>query len=120
MTPCPKCGSIEQRIHGTLNEVAFVKRWRVFGRLVPRVRARAMELSCYHCNATFRLAANGAVELTPLQTAYEQLQVIRGELKGLAENAARGTGRESSDEDKPLARANVARPAADPRVKRRT
>lgn len=116
MTGCPKCGSIELRAHGSRVHVAFVKQWRWFGPLVPRITPVAVDASCANCLYAFTVRESGISE-APLQTAHDQLREIQAGLK--AAKATQGTGRNSSDEDKPQARPMQARPAPDPRVKRR-
>ena len=112
MTCCPKCGCTELRVHGTRAEVAFVRRWWV-GRMVARIRGRAVDVSCGDCLFAFVVRESGITE-APVQTAYDNLKAAQNGLRA----PALATPKDDADEPRRQVRA-VPRPAPDPRVRRR-
>lgn len=107
---CPKCGSIELRLHGQRVEIDYAKRHGWFGDVIPKVIVRGLDCSCANCMYAFVSRETGITE-APLQTAHDQLQRLKDGIAGAAPN-------KNSDE-KPPARPVAPRPAADPRARRR-
>ena len=99
-------------MHGTRCHVSFVKRWGLFGRRVPRIRAVAVNVACAECLYAFVLRPGRWTE-APAQTAHDALMRVQGQL---------AEAPPAADGDKPPLERKAApmpRPAPDPRVKRR-
>lgn len=117
MTPCPKCGGFELRVHGSRAHAGFRRRWRFFGHMVPRIVTRAVDVSCAACLYAFVIRPEGVTE-APLQTAYDNLKAAQNRLQAQANGPAPAPAKDEADEPRPPIRA-VPRPAPDPRVRRR-
>lgn len=113
MTACPKCQSVELRVHGSRSHVSYRRRWGWLGRKRPRVDPVGLDVSCSNCLYAFTVREHGVSE-APLQTAFDSLREVQAGLKVI-----QGTGRKSSDDEKPQPRATTPRPAPDPRKPRR-
>ena len=108
MIRCPKCRSSELHVHGTRVRVEWRPRFGWFGRMATRAQVVGLDLSCGDCYFAFVSRPDG-LEDAPLQTAWKGRVVP--EANGPALSAV-------NDEEKPAPR-QVARPAPDPRVRRR-
>lgn len=106
---CPKCSCSEVRVHGQRVHIDYVRRWGFFGRIVPRVAIRAFECSCGDCLFAFTVRPGGISE-APVQSAFNELQEL---------GRQRAAAQRNGEEPKTPAPRNIARPAGDPRVKRR-
>lgn len=104
---CPRCGNNELRVHGTRCHVSWGRRWWFTGPLVPRYRPVAAEVSCGTCLYAFAVWPE-RIEPAPTQHASDLLAE--------AMKQARQAPAEAPETKKPPP---VARPAPDPRVKRR-
>lgn len=113
MTTCPECQSVEFRVHGSLSLLEWRPRWfGLWGRKVPRVTVQAMECSCAVCHTAYHVREHSATK-APFQQAAEALQAAQRKLASLG---APDKGPTENNERKPQPQ---ARPAPDPRVKRR-
>lgn len=104
-TACPNCGCTELLVVGTRHQVRFVRRWTSPWRLVGRIELAAVDAGCTECFYAFTARASGTT-LAPKQDAHE-MKVVEGK------------GRKASEDEKPVARAAMPRPAPDPRNKKR-
>ena len=108
---CPKCGNVEVRWHGSLQRMEWVKR-RPWSWLAPRGVILAVELSCGKCAYAFVARPDGSWEPAPIQAAYDLLRDAQARVV----EAGKGPSpdKEATREPKPM-----ARPAPDPRVRKR-
>ena len=109
---CPKCSSSELRVHGARVEVGWRRRWGWFGRWVPRIATRGLDVSCADCMFAFVSRREGITD-APLQTAFDSLKAVQA-----ARNGPIPAAPPKEEEPAPAPR-NIARPAGDPRVRRR-
>ena len=107
-TRCPQCQSREVRVHGSVCELTFVRRWRFLGRIVPRIGTVALECSCSKCLYAF-IAREDGTSPAPRQDAYDQLRNARS-LVGPDKNGGEPQRREPTP---------MPRPAPDPRALKR-
>lgn len=112
---CPKCGCSELHTHRARSRVDFVPRWIWFGRLVPRTRPLALEVSCAECFFSFT-QWQGRWTADPFQAVHEQMKAAQSQW---TPTVVKGNRDASPDGDKPVARPLAPRPAPDPRVKPR-
>jgi hypothetical protein len=107
MTRCPACGSTEVRTHATRYSLWWERRWRWFGPVVPRYAPRAVECSCGPCLYAFVVWPD-RIEAAPVQKAYDSLAA--------AQKAVVQAPAPELEKKKPPP---AARPAPDPRVRKR-
>lgn len=102
---CPMCGCKELLVVGTRHQVRFVRRWPRPWLRIGRVELVAVDSGCTECFCAFTARASGTT-LAPKQQAHE-MKVVEGK------------GRKASEDEKPVARAAMPRPAPDPRNRKR-
>lgn len=109
MISCAKCGSAELLVMRTRLHVDFVKRWfGLFGGRVPRMRVNTLDLVCSECLYAFIANPKRVIE-APSQAAHDELRAIQAGRNGPAPDA----------KEPAQTRSLPARPAGDPRVRRR-
>lgn len=114
MISCAKCGSAELLVMRTRLHVDFVRRWfGLLGKRVPRMRVNTLDLVCSECLYAFVANPKRVIE-APSQAAHDQLLAIQR--SGVAVPPVERNGEEAP---KPPPRSLPARPASDPRVRRR-
>lgn len=113
MTVCPECQSVEFRVHGSLSLIEF-KPWffGLLGRKVPRVTQRAIEASCAVCHTAYHVREHSAVK-APFQQASDLLKQAQQKIASLSGHE-KGQTETSTQPTRPQ-----ARPAPDPRVRRK-
>ena len=104
---CPRCGNNELRVHGSRCHVSWEKRWRWTGPLVPRYRPVASEVSCAACLYAFVVWPE-RIEPAPTQQAHDMLA-----------EALKQARQAAVEPPEPKKATPQARPAPDPRTRRR-
>lgn len=85
---CPKCGSNELRLHGTIYRLDATPRWLLFGPMVTHRKIAGHDCSCAKCFYAFSVV-DGRHRDAPVQTMHDAVGVNRVRDKLAAEKQER-------------------------------